>query len=545
VWEAETGRQILYRETTGSSASATWGGRIAFSPDGRRLAISGRAVVTVYDATDGEAIRTIQWHGNIRGVSFSRDGEYLAAGSEGSQPIEVGVWDLKTGTQIGSLKALGHHIWDVAFSPDGVHLAVGGGDFNHGGTTGKLGGIPGQVEIWDWRRGELQYRLTGINFCVWAIAYSSDGKRLASAGGLYSGAGSKRADRPPEGEAKIWDASTGLELFTFPHTTCLFRVAFSPDGTRLAWASGTHSGSPGDVRLWDLAAGRELISLPEPADSLLGVAFSSDGRRIAAAGAKGVKVWSVGDEGNALQDVYQLHSEALAQYGLSDEMRSRILALRSDTLKRLGRYAEAVNDRNAAYNVPPRDPATPARLIDLSLYYTGNLDTLTRGSERLTPVPRGRQTFRGVQFDVRSGIVQLDSSGTQAPAGPPARVDSISIALHSQRLHFLHVCSAPVRNGTPVGRYVVRYRDGGSRVIPIIYGEDVRTWSVAADGDTNLARSRASIAWSGTNWQAGVVAVRLFTSAWQNPRPEAEIAGIDFVAAGGCAPALIALTAEP
>ena len=61
------------------------------------------------------------------------------------------------------------------------------------------------------------------------MAFSPDGKRLASA----SGGSATRWNR----EVKVWDAQTGQELLTLKgHTGIVNSVAFSPDGKRLASA---------------------------------------------------------------------------------------------------------------------------------------------------------------------------------------------------------------------------------------------------------------------------------------------------------------------
>jgi serine/threonine protein kinase len=127
-----------------------------------------------------------------------------------------------------------------------------------------------------------------------SVAYSPDGRRLAFASGSRTGPGKTL------GEVKVCDAQTGQEIRILKgHTGRVSSVAYSPDGKRLASASGW--GDKATVKVWGAQTGRELFSFKGHTGEVRRVAFSPDGKRLAATLDKIVKVWDV-------QTGQQLHS---------------------------------------------------------------------------------------------------------------------------------------------------------------------------------------------------------------------------------------------
>ncbi|MEZ5426935.1 MAG: caspase family protein [Pyrinomonadaceae bacterium] len=120
---------------------------------------------------------------------------------------------------------------------------------------------------------------TGHSNVVHSIAFSRDGRFLASAGGQ-------------DETVKIWDAAGGQELRTLKgHSSVVFSVAFSPDGKILASA-----GFDRTIRLWDAVGGKELRVLNFHVVQPSSLVFSPDGEMLAAAGAdRTIRFWNVGD----------------------------------------------------------------------------------------------------------------------------------------------------------------------------------------------------------------------------------------------------------
>ncbi|MEV7566118.1 caspase, EACC1-associated type [Streptomyces tanashiensis] len=264
---------ILTQAGDGTSPSPIEFRSVAFSPDGKTLASSDDAgSVRLWDLATGKQKGDPLASGSnnaINSVAFSHDGKTLA----GSDDYRVRLWDLATGKQKGdslTSDALGT-INSVAFSPDDKTLA--------GGSDGS-GANDGKVRIWDLATGKEKGKpLASGNAEVRSVAFSPDGKTLA--GGSSGACCSSR-----EGKVQLWDLATGKEKgkpLISGSAQGVWSVAFSHDGKTLA------ADCPEGVCLWDPATGKPkgkpLTSDDDDTDAaIFSVAFSPDGKTLAAAG---------------------------------------------------------------------------------------------------------------------------------------------------------------------------------------------------------------------------------------------------------------------
>lgn len=201
--------------------------------------------------------------------------------------------------------------------------------------------------------------------------------------------------------------------------------------------------------------------------------------------------------------------------------------------------------------ISPRPPGLDSRMVDLSRHYTcsmrspwlwrnsGNdLVDLPDGAARLSTIP--------VELDLR-GIIQLGANGMIAPF--PAQSGPVPVQARGHALHFLEGAVVETIEktlpliGTEIGYYVVRYEDGHQLRIPILYGPNVLSWEYA---DADPTAHGAKVAWQGPNRKKAGQFIRLYHQRWQNPRPEVEIATLEFVSSmTSASPFLIAATLEP
>jgi WD40 repeat protein len=282
--------------------------QVAFSPDSKTLAICCGDEITLWDVDSGKKLKTS--FDEVRGnLAFSPDGKLLIA----SSGTRIFVLEVATGKMkhMFKLEAIG----GIAISPDGKTLALGGEQhaailldlenykelaklegqkrivglaFDKSGETLSTASRDGTTVIWDVKKREKlktldQSKISGIG----SMAYSADGKTVVT-NGSFKGSGLLR----------VWDVEKGEPRWTYENPkngvqllNGVRSLALSPDGKMLVFITGG-----GFVRfIADLDKGGEIETALELTinDKWRSIAFSPDGKLIAVAGDKIVKIGEV------------------------------------------------------------------------------------------------------------------------------------------------------------------------------------------------------------------------------------------------------------
>jgi WD40 repeat protein len=203
---------------------------LAFMPDSKKVVVSGRHELTVWDVATGKLEKRVATRARrIMAMVFLPDGKLAVAGGRPCEEGELRIYDLG------------------------------------GGTPQTVNGVPMLDGVRD--KGVMVKQLLGpldTDDEVLCLALSADGKKLASGG----------CDRL----VHVWDLSRGYanikeEQVIENHADWVLGVAFTPDGKRLLTASRDKT-----AKVWDLAAKESVLTFPDHQNPVYAVAVKADGK---------------------------------------------------------------------------------------------------------------------------------------------------------------------------------------------------------------------------------------------------------------------------
>jgi len=259
LWDVASGRNKAIFKHPPQSGIRPHAWSVAFSPDGKTLASCDVHTIKIWEVSSGVNTETLR--GFSENLLFSPDGKKLVAA--GSRIV----WDLETKKEryfLGN-DYLGHPI--AAFGPKGQFL-IAANDRGVGGTETAA------FSLWDADTSKKIRTFKGHASYVAKLAFSPDRKTLASAGKDLT--------------LRLWDSETGKNTATFKDLPGYpYGLAFSPDSKVLACGcilQGRDGVKPrlGAVRLYETATGKILATLKGNPGPISPLAFSPDGRLLAA-----------------------------------------------------------------------------------------------------------------------------------------------------------------------------------------------------------------------------------------------------------------------
>ena len=319
------------------------------------------------------------WQSSWQVPIISPSGEQLASLDRDLRAINL--WDVTTGMPIGVLRGHEGTVHVLAYSPDGKRLASGSADKT--------------VRLWDAATGKELAVLRGHEKPVDWLAYSPDGERICSLDG---------------GSGRLWDATTGRAVAVLGGSVSQITARFLPVGGRLVLGLGRQ------VCVSDATTGRQVAVLGSHESPVLHLAVSPDGKRIASHALQEniIRLW----DGVTGREVAVLRGDVEYQGALAfspDGSRLGSGGVYPDATVRLwdaatGRLINAMPGHKNTIISVAFDPEG-RRLVSASQDQTARLwDGAHRRGNRSPPRPRGERVERDLQPRRQAGRHRLGRS---------------------------------------------------------------------------------------------------------------------------------------
>jgi RNA polymerase sigma factor (sigma-70 family) len=308
--------------------------RMALSPDGQTaVAVAGNAQTQWWDVATGKAIRRIDWKegGGGRVIAYSPDGRLVASVQDHGT---LHLWDAATGKRLAKLELKMNFAFSLGFSPDSTVLAVGGGAATYGSVEKSKSNSIIALWQWDgsslkplWEAApDFQAPLGPRSHHILSLAFSPDGKHLATGGGnnsliriwnaaegkeirqfkasgtqvgalAFSPTSNALASGSGDGALALWNPASATKLWENKQPGEVRALAFAPDGKTLAVGGGPEYGwfhgrqNDPFLVLLDADTGKDSRPLAIARDSVASVGFSKDGKVLAAGLGGALRFW--------------------------------------------------------------------------------------------------------------------------------------------------------------------------------------------------------------------------------------------------------------
>ncbi len=310
--------EALHRAVVSSRVVATYtdlGGSLDWSPDGSMFVTEGpeaTGMVDVRDPDTGQSLRSWKGHNvDVNSVDFGQDGTLATTGDDGAAVA----WNPRTGEEVGRIQGPDGPVWGPSLSGDGSLLSAawldeglvrvfdlrtkrsirevrleGGAQFTalspDGGRLAVGTSDQQSILVVHLASGREVLLDGGFGWFVNEVAWSPDGRWIAATGDF---------------DARVWKATTGtLQAVLLGHTAITQGIDWSADSTKIATGS-----ADGTAKVWEITEDgvQQVLSLSAAGTltSVVGVAFSPDGRRLLAGDEtiKAVTIFDVGLTGTA------------------------------------------------------------------------------------------------------------------------------------------------------------------------------------------------------------------------------------------------------
>lgn len=308
IWNAETFHELGILENVGTEVQSA-----SYSPDGKRIVTASWAGGTkVWDAETLREQKKIGFGWDTgEFATYSPDGKMIiTTTSSFGHPVKL--WSAEDFREVGALGGEDESKVYAKYSMDGKRIIMTSSDFvariwdaetfreletDFESLMGFVSGwslwvySPDEkqiaqisdnriVDVFDTKTSRKLGTLEGHTGSLSAVAYSPDGKRIITAS--------------EDKTAKVWDGETFREMGTLiGHTDGLISVTFNPNGKQIVTTSRDHT-----VKVWDTETFAEMGTLKET-DWIDSVVYSPDGQRIAIASGKSINMY----EAETLQEL--------------------------------------------------------------------------------------------------------------------------------------------------------------------------------------------------------------------------------------------------